>query len=121
MPVLPTKRGDRGHVARTRSPKQEKERATKVGGRVTRGSGNGWEKGDVRKMGVIRIECKTTTKKSFSVTQKMLNQIYDAALPFNEIPVIEVEFINEQGGILRRVAIVPDYVPDMIVEQDAIK
>lgn len=106
----------RDHVARTRSAKQEKERAKKVSGYVTAGSGNKREKGDVRKRGVMRIECKTTTKASFSVTQDMLNKIYDAALPCNEVPVIEIEFINDQGKILRSVAVVPTYIIQEILE-----
>ena len=45
----------------------------------------------------MRIEAKTTKNKSFSVTRDMIRKIEDAALTNNEIPVMVIEFINEQG------------------------
>lgn len=113
---LPKRKNKRGHVAQTRSIKQEKDRAKELGGYATRGSGNGREKGDVRKKGILRLELKTTTKKSFSVTQSMLDKIEEAGLAHDEIPAIEIEFLNENGKPYRTVAVVPSYVLQDIVE-----
>lgn len=93
-----------------RAPKQEKELAKKTGGRAIPGSGSGYEKGDIKKAyGVYRIEAKTTKNKSFSVTKEMIRKIDEAGLASNEIPVIVVEFIDEQGRPTEEVAIMPTY------------
>ncbi len=99
-----------------RSPKQESEIADRVGGRVTRGSGSGNEKGDVRVEKVVRIEAKTTKNKSFSVTQEIVNKIEGAALPNGEVPAIVVEFIDDQGRRLHELAVVPTYVLDALTD-----
>lgn len=99
-----------------RSPQQELELANRVGGRVTRGSGSGNEKGDVRVDKVIRIEAKTTKNKSFSVTQDIVNKIEAAALPNGEVPAIVVEFIDEEGRRLHELAVVPTYVLDALTD-----
>lgn len=93
-----------------RAAKQEKELATRIGGRRTPASGALSEKGDVRKKGVIRIEAKTTKHKSFSVSLDMIRKIEDAALPCDEMPIIVIEFITENGKPIREVAVVPMYV-----------
>jgi hypothetical protein len=95
---------------------QEKSLATRIGGKVTPGSGNGSIKGDVRKAGVVRVEAKTTKNKSFSVTLDMIRKIEDAALPSGEMPVIVVEFIDGSGKPIKEVAIVPTYVLGSIGE-----
>lgn len=97
-----------------RAPKQERETAIRVGGRLTSASGSKDEKGDVRVKGVARIECKTTKHASFSVTQKMLDQIEDAAVLTGEMPYILVEFIDEAGRKLRDVVVCPSYVLDTL-------
>lgn len=51
---------------------QEKSLAKSIGGRTTPGSGNGWAvKNDVRNAR-WSIECKTTTRASFTLTAKAL-------------------------------------------------
>ena len=90
-----------------RSPIQEQEIAKRLGGKVTPGSGAGMEKGDVRVKGKLRVECKTTTKKSFSVTVKMLEKIELEAVSCGEDPALVVEFLDEGGKVLQQVAIVP--------------
>lgn len=80
------------------APKKEKKLAIRVGGRTTTGSGNKLEKGDVRKVGITRMEHKTTVRKSFSITRDMIDKIVKAGLACDEIPVIVVEFINETTG-----------------------
>lgn len=110
--VLPKSR--RSDAAKTASPKNEKARAESLSANRVRGSGVGREKGDVRKKGVLRLELKTTSKKSFSVTQEMLDKIEEAALTSNEVPFLEIEFINESGKVLRRCCVVPSYVVELI-------
>ena len=102
-------------VAFSRSPKQESELADRLGGGVVKGSGCGDIKGDVRLQGVARIECKTTTKKSFSVTREMLDKIEDAAVMAGEVPAMVVEFIDEKGKPQGELAIVPTYVLDTLI------
>lgn len=97
-------------VSHRRSKLQEREIAERVQGKITPGSGNQREKGDVRVKGILRIECKTTQCKSFSITRDMISKIEDAALPHGEIPAIVVEFIDADGNPLKEVAVVPTYV-----------
>jgi hypothetical protein len=97
-----------------RAPKQEAEIAKRVGGRLTPGSGSGAVKGDVRVKGVVRIECKTTKNKSFSVTLDMLEKIEEAAASGGELPVLIIEFIDDRGRKIKEVAVCPTYVLDSI-------
>lgn len=98
-------------AAHKRSSQQEKEVADRTKSRLVRGSGNQHVKGDVRKRGIARIECKTTTKKSFSVTLDMLNKIEEAARLSDELPVIVVEFLRNEKP-WRSVCIVDDSLLD---------
>lgn len=93
-----------------RSKKQEKGLAARVGGRLTPASGARDVKGDVRVKGIMRIEAKTTKRRSFSVTLDMIHQIEDAAVSTGEMPVIIVEFITPEGKPIKEVAICPTYV-----------
>lgn len=94
-----------------RSSKQEKSLATRLNkGELVRRSGAGAEKGDVKVKGIVRIECKTTEKKSFSVTREMIRKIEEATLANGEkVGAIVVEFIDEKGNPLDEVAIVPTH------------
>lgn len=100
----------------TRAPKQEKELAKLVKGRRTPGSGSKALKGDVRKKRVVRIEAKTTKNNSFSVTRDMVRKIEEAALPYDELPVIVVEFNDGKGKKVSEVAVCPLYVLQEIAE-----
>lgn len=107
-------------VSHRRAPKQEKELAKRTGGTATPGSGSGTQKGDIKKAyGVYRIEAKTTKNKSFSITRDMLRKIDEAALPNNEIPVIVVEFIDEQGKPIDEVAVLPTYALGLLADSGA--
>lgn len=97
-----------------RAVKMEKELATRIGGKLTPGSGNKSVKGDVRLKRVVRIEAKTTKHKSFSVTLDMIEKIEDAALPTDELPVIVIEFNDGNGRKVKEVAVVPTYVLDSL-------
>lgn len=98
-----------------RSKEQEDELARRGFGRPVPRSGAGVEKGDIKKYnGVWRIEAKTTTKKSFSVTQDMINKIEEAALAHGELPAIVIEFIDEHGKPVREICVVPSYTLDTV-------
>lgn len=105
--------GEAGSHAR--APKQEAELARRIGGRTTRGSGSGNEKGDVRLNRVCRIEAKTTKNKSFSVTREMVEKIETAAVCHGELPALVVEF-NDGGRKTMEVAVVPTWVLDVLAK-----
>lgn len=113
MLKVPKSSKGKPHASHIRSRKQEKEVAKRIGGRTTPASGSREEKGDCRKKGVVRVECKTTSHKSFSVTLEMIDKIEEAAFSSEELPVILVEF-NKDGKKFREVAVVPSYVLDML-------
>ncbi len=113
--VLPTPKRLRIGPSHRRSKAQERESAERFGGHVTRGSGSGREKADVRVRGIVRIESKTTKHRSFSVTTAMIDKLEAGTFGSGEVPVIEVEL--ELGR--RRVFVVPDWAMDQMV--DAIK
>jgi len=98
------------------APKQEKRIAGRINGRTVRGSGSGNEKGDARKPGVCRVECKGTKHSSFSITQKMLDKIENAAMPACELPVIQIDFLDDDGNVKRTCAVCPEWVLDIIAE-----
>ncbi len=113
--MLPIPKRRRVGESHRRSKAQERESAERFGGSTTRGSGSGYEKGDVRIRGFVRIEAKTTKHRSFSVTTDMIDKLEAATFGSGEVPMIEVEL--ELGR--RRVFVVPDWAMDLIV--DAIK
>lgn len=100
-----------------RSKKQEKELSLRLKARLTPASGAKAMKGDIRKKGIVRIEAKTTKNKSFSVTLDMIRKIEEAALPYDEMPVIIVEFNDGNGHKLAEVAVVPMYALDILSER----
>lgn len=120
---IPKNKQGRATVAHQYSPKQEKNIAEKLGGKLVRGSGRGHEKGDVKVSGIIRVENKCTAKvnsnnpkSGFKVTLEMIEKIEDQALLNGEAPAIEVEFIDKDGKVLHEWAIVPTYILKSIVE-----
>lgn len=81
---------------------QEKRTAQTMGGRVQPGSGNGYmHKGDVRTAGHL-IECKTTTKASYSMTRKVLDKIAREALLDGREFVLLVEIQGEEYAVISR-------------------
>ena len=102
-------------IAQKRSSEQEREVAERTKSRLVRGSGNQHVKGDCRKRGVARIECKTTSSKSFSVTLDMLDKLEAAARVSHERPVLVVEFLKN-GKPWRSVCIVDDSLLDELAE-----
>ena len=107
---------NRKYVAQNRAPKQESTLAKRLHGQTTPASGSKADKGDVRVQRVLRIEAKTTTKKSFRVDLNMIRKIEDAGMPHNEIPAIVIEFIDENGHPLKEIAVVPTYLLEVIAD-----
>ncbi len=96
-----------------RSQAQEAACADRLGGAVVKGSGCGAEKGDVRLPTLVRVECKSTLKQSFSVTREMMEKIERTALAAGEIPALEVELAQEPK---LRVVVVPVHALKLIID-----
>ncbi|MCK5307075.1 MAG: hypothetical protein KAJ73_00555 [Zetaproteobacteria bacterium] len=106
-----------GTPSHRRAPNQEKDWAKRSGGKLVPGSGCSYQKGDVKgAFGHFRIECKTTKKKSFSVTRDMIKKVEEAGLPSGEAPVLIIEFLDEQGNPEMEIAVLPTYVLEGIAE-----
>ncbi len=72
-------------VPKRQSKLQERRVAEELGGSVQPGSGApDFYKGDVRKAGDIRVECKTTGSKAYRLTQAELLKIQTEALSGGE-------------------------------------
>ena len=99
-----------------RAKNQEREVAGRFARLLTPASGARDVKGDVRVSGVLRLECKTTKNKSFSVTLDMIRKIEEAALSTGEMPAILVEFNDGAGNKICEVAVVPSYVLDGLIK-----
>lgn len=98
------------------SREQERSHLNRNGAKLVPRSGAGDIKGDVRVKGKLRLECKTTNKDSFRVTREMIQKIEDAALGSAELPVIEVEFVDQWGKPQSKVCVVPAWVIDLICQ-----
>jgi hypothetical protein len=81
------------------SQRQERELAHRTGGNAQKGSGAmiGY-KGDVRKKGVVRVECKLTRARSFCVTRVVLDKIRSEAVD-REIPSLHIQFVSRLGKV----------------------
>lgn len=98
------------------SSSQEKKLAKKVKGHTTPGSGSKRQKGDVRIKGIARIECKATSRKSFSVTREMLVKIDNATEATGEVPILQVEFLDARGKIDGSFAVIPINVLERLID-----
>lgn len=94
--------------------RHEAETAARIGGRVTKGSGNGAEKGDARARGLVRAECKVTKARSFSVTLEMLEKIERAGALAGENPVLVVRFVGADGAPIKECCVVPAWILDQL-------
>lgn len=68
--------------------------AKRYGGRVTIGSGNKGDKGDVN-AGEFKIECKRTDRDSLSLKGEWLRKIRDEAFVARMKPALEIEIKDE--------------------------
>ena len=81
MAGLRTPRGERAQsVAHAHAPGQERRAAALVGGATTPGSGSGYQKGDARRRGLVRVECKATANRGFRVTRDDVAKLEAQAL-----------------------------------------
>jgi hypothetical protein len=111
--MLPTpKRLKAQSPSHARAKKQEKETAERIGAKLTKGSGSGYEGGDSRKRRIVRIENKTTKRASFSVTEALIEDLEQKVFGADEIPIIQIEL--RLGA--RKVIVMPDWALDFIVE-----
>jgi hypothetical protein len=110
------RRGTKTSPAYKHSPKQEKRIAKQVGGYRTPGSGSKKQKGDVRIKGLLRVECKATSRKSFSVTREMLIKIEDAVGATGELPILQVEFLDAKGKIDGSFAVVATSIIEKLID-----
>lgn len=81
------------------SRQQERRAAEDIGGFVQKGSGNNWAaKGDVRLPTKLRVECKTTERKSFRVELDTLLKIRKEALKgMDDDWVMQLQFRKKLG------------------------
>ena len=78
-------------LSHARARQQEKELAALTGGKQTPASGAGYQRGDVRVKGFMRIEAKTTKHQSFSVTAEHVKLVKEAVTGTGEIPIMVIE------------------------------
>jgi hypothetical protein len=83
---------------KVRSDRHEKNAANKVNGRTTLASGAlPFDKGDV-KNSLLRMECKTTEKKSIVLKRALLLKI-QRETEMGKIPVFNVQFEHPTGDL----------------------
>jgi hypothetical protein len=89
------------------SRRQELGLADDTDSRVQKGSGSmPWAKGDVRKRGVFRAECKFTRAKSYSVTRVTLDKIRSEC-ETGETPLLDLQFLDQFGASADRWVMIP--------------
>lgn len=110
------RRGTKTSPAYKHAPKQEKRLAKRHGGFKTPGSGSKRQKGDIRISGIARIECKATSRKSFSVTREMLDKIEDAVEATGELPILQVEFLDKNGKVDGKFAVVSVSIIERLID-----
>ena len=79
------------------SKRQEREVNKRFSAWATAGSGNKTTKGDGRVKGKLRIECKATSKKSYSLKKDDWLRIRENAQGLNESVMYVVDFLDEDG------------------------
>ena len=91
----------------SRAKEQELEAAQRF---LVKGSGNGDTKGDVRLKRIVRLECKTTKRKSYAITRELVEKIEASALATGEAPAFEIEFCTPQGKKIMSCLVMPTWV-----------
>jgi hypothetical protein len=118
-----------------RSQMQEKRAAVAVGGRVQPGSGSSpFAKSDVRAMGKLRVECKTTSKKVYQLKLSDLLKVrlegiqgglegwvfqieFQGKVGFNtRLAVLDEAWYLEMGGVYAA-----DYVGTVVQERASVQ
>lgn len=114
---LPKRLGGGTRNANAQKGRAHEAKSLKVlGGRAVRGSGSGREKGDVRRVGVFRLENKTTQRRSFSVTRDLIEKV-EASVPAgsSEIPFMEIR-VDDQSVDPKTALVFPHWAGPTIVE-----
>jgi hypothetical protein len=93
------------HVSMGAATAQEKNLARRIGGRVTKGSGNQDDKGDVVLDGVVRIECKTTADKSYGLSWADIQKIEKAVANTGELPCMVIQWTDPNGRVIGEAAV----------------
>lgn len=89
------------------SRRQEMSLAGDTDSRTQKGSGAlPWAKGDVRKRGIFRAECKFTRAKSYTVTRETLEKIRGEC-DTGETPLLDIQFLDSHGAVDDRWVLVP--------------
>ncbi len=102
--------------AHNNAANQERRAAKRIGGRTTPGSGSGYQKGDARRRGLVRVECKCTgNSKGYRVTHGELAKLQRGAFGSDEIPVMEIELMGD--GPNERAYVVPAWAMDDLLER----
>lgn len=108
---LPVSKRRRISPSHNRAKVQEAECAHRFGGKVTKGSGSGYQKGDVHAR-MVRVECKTTKHRSFSVTMDMIDKLEADAFGADVIPMLEVELALGE----KKVYVLPDWAVELMLD-----
>jgi hypothetical protein len=98
-----------------RSQKQEKQVAEREGARRQPASGSrpGY-KGDVRKLGQYRGECKFTRAKSFTLKLETLREL-ELQANYGELPILDIEF--QVGPPNWRYVVMPEWAYEMLMTE----
>jgi hypothetical protein len=118
--MLRLKKNDKNKVSlsHARSSLQEKDLKEKLQACLVRGSGSGKDKMDVKIPKLLRVECKNTLKKSYSIKlddmQKMYNSVKDG-----EVPFMQIDFIDKESRTLGRFIVTGYEVLERYVEDNA--
>lgn len=89
--------------------KHEKQISEIIDGKLTKGSGAGYTKGDIQSEDLF-VECKQTNAKSFRVTEQLINKLEKDSFGSKKIPCICVQLGNK-----RTFYVLPDYVFEELV------
>ena len=117
-PGRKVKRSDKSiSISHDYARQQEVDAAKAYGGYTTSKSGAGDVKGDVRVKGKYRIECKCTTKGSYALNYKYLENFIEQATSLGEDPILQVHFIDEMGIKKRGYVVMPEeFVKGKLIE-----
>ena len=96
------------------APKQEKQLAARLGGKLTPGSGSGYLKGDVQIKGVARIEAKSTQRKSYALSRELVDKIEGAAIQTGEIPIFQIDFLTGER-VDQQLAVMPVWAMELLL------
>ena len=87
------------------APKQEAQVGEALGADAVAGSGRGRIKGDCRKKARLRIECKATGKKSYSLKLEDWQKLTSHCELHSETPVMSIHFVDDTGRPLHKLLV----------------